>query len=172
MLKILSRITPDRDIYLITKSTLEQKSNSKIKIKEIGEEIKPLNEYEDAIVVFDDLLGSSNSRGIDHFFIRGRPNTLDIYHLSQSYFDLPKTTIRNNSNKITLFNQTLKDIESIYRDASGYDLSYDEVNQLGRRSWKEDYKYNCINRSKKRKHGRCCIYKESKNTYVECTPET
>ena len=118
MLKILSRIS-DRDIYIITKSPPEQYSNSKIKIKEISDEIKPLNEYENGVIVFNDVLGSSNSRFIDQFFIRGRHNNLDIYYLSQSYFDLPKRTIRNNSNKIILFNQTLKDIEHIYRDVSG-----------------------------------------------------
>ena len=125
MLKILSRI-PDRDIYIITKSPPEQYTNSKIKIKEISDEIKPLNEYENGIIVFDDILGSSNSRFIDQFFIRGRHNNLDIYYLSQSYFDLPKRTIRNNSNKIILFNQTLKDIEHIHRDVAGYDMNYDE----------------------------------------------
>ena len=91
MLKILSRIS-DRDIYRITKSPPEQYSNSKIKIKGINDEIKPLNEYENGIIVFDDILGSSKSRFMDHFFIRGRHNNLDIYYLSQSCFDLPKRT--------------------------------------------------------------------------------
>ena len=49
-----------------------------------------------------------------------------MFFLSQSYFDLPKRTIRNNSNKIILFNQTSKDIENLYRDVAGYDMSYDE----------------------------------------------
>ena len=140
MLKILSRIT-DRDIYIITKSPPEQYTNSKIKIKEKNDEIKPLNEYENGIIVFDDVLGSSNSRFIDQFFIRGRHNNLDIYYLSQSYFDLPKRTIRNNSNKIILVNQTLKDIELIYRDVAGYDMNYDEFKDLCRKSWEEDYNY-------------------------------
>ena len=77
MLKILSRMS-DRDIYIITKSPSEQYTNSEIKIKEISDEIKPLNEYENGIIVFDDILGSSNSRLIDQFFIRGRHNNLDI----------------------------------------------------------------------------------------------
>ena len=124
MLKILSRIS-DRNNYIITKSPQEQYTNSKIKIKEISDEIKPLNDYENGIIVFDDILGSSNSRFIDQFFIRGRHNNLDIYYLSQSYFDLPKRTIRDNSNKIILFNQTLKDIEHIYRDVAGYYMNYD-----------------------------------------------
>ena len=89
MLEILSRI-PDRDIYIITKSPPEQYTNSKIKIKEISDEIKSLNEYENGIIVFDDVLGSSKSRFIDQFFIRRQHNNLDIYYLSKSYFDLPK----------------------------------------------------------------------------------
>ena len=161
MLKILSRIS-NRDIYIITKSPLEQYTNSKIKITEISDEIKPLNEYENGIIVFDDILGSSNSRFIDQFFNRGRHNNLDIYYLSQSYFDLPKRTIRNNSKKIILFNQTLKDIEHIYRDVAGYDMNYDEFKDLCRKSWKDDYNYLYIDRSKKRNQGKYCICNESK----------
>ena len=67
MLKILSRM-PDRDIYITNKSHPEQYSNSKIKIKEITEEIKPSSEYENALKVFDKSLGSSNSRDTDQFF--------------------------------------------------------------------------------------------------------
>ena len=40
-------------------------------------------------------------------------------------FDLLKRTIRSNSNKVILFNQTLRDIENIYRDVGGYDMCYD-----------------------------------------------
>ena len=170
MLKILSRIS-DRDIYIITKSPPEQYSNSKIKIKETSDEIKPLSEYENVIIVFDDILGSSNSRFIDQFFFTGRHNKLDIYYLSQSYFDLPKRTIRNISNKIILFNQTLKDIEHIYGDVAGYDMNYDEFIDLCRKSWDEDYNYLCIDRSKKRDQGKYCICNESKRTYIEATPE-
>ena len=133
MLKILSQI-PDRDIYIITKSPPEHYSDTKIKIKETGGKIKPPNEYEISIIVFDDILGSSNSRYIDQFFIRGRNNSLDISYISQSYFDLPKRTKRKNSNKKFLFNQTLKDIENIYRDVGGYDMSYDEYKRLCRKS--------------------------------------
>ena len=70
LLKILSRIPPDRYIYIFTKSPPDQYSISKIKIKEITDETKPFNEYENAIIVFDDVLGSSNSRYIDQFFRR------------------------------------------------------------------------------------------------------
>ena len=171
MLKILSRIS-DRDIYVITKSPPEQYTKSKIKNKEINDEIKPLHEYENGIIVFDDFLGSSNSRFIDIFFIRGRHSNLDIYYLSKSYFVLPKRTIRNNTNKNILFNQLLKDIEHIYRDLAGYNMNYDEFKELCRKSWDEDYNYLCIDRSKKRDQGKYCICNESKRTYLEATPQT
>ena len=54
MLKNPSRLS-DRDVYIITKLPPEQDSIPKIKIKEIGEQFKPLNEYGNAIIVFDDV---------------------------------------------------------------------------------------------------------------------
>ena len=165
MLKFLSRM-PYRDICIITKSPPEQYSNSKIKIKEIGDEIEPPNEYESGIKVFDDILGSSNSRFVDQFFIRGRHNNLDIYYLSQYYFDLPKRTIRKHSIKLVLFNQTLKDIEHICRDVAGIDMNYDEFKDLCRKSWQEDYNYLYIDRSKKRDQGKYCICNESYKKHI------
>ena len=128
MLKILSRI-PTRVIYVITKSPPEKYTKSKIKIKEISDEIKPLSEYENGIKVFDDILSSSNSRLVEQYFIRGRRNDLDLYSLSQSYFDLPKRTIGNNSNIFIMFNQTVKDVEQKNRDIAGYDMSFDEFEE-------------------------------------------
>ena len=110
ILKILSR-KPDRDIYIINKSPPEKYSNSKLKNKEKGEEKKLLNEHESAITVFDDFLNSSNNKFIDQVLIRGRHNNLNFWHLSQTYIHLPKRTKQNNSNKLILFKQTIKDIE-------------------------------------------------------------
>ena len=111
ILKILSRI-PDRQTFIINKSPPEPFSNCKIKIKEIGEEIIPLNEYENAIIVFYAILASTNSRYVDQFFIRGRHNNLDINYLWQSCFALPKRTIRNKSKKQIVLNQTIKVIKT------------------------------------------------------------
>ena len=86
MLKLLSRI-PDRDFYIVTKSPHQRYSNSEIKIKELTEEVKSLNQYETAIIVFDDILGSTDSRYIDQFFVSCRHNNLDNFYLSQSCFD-------------------------------------------------------------------------------------
>ena len=68
-MKILSRIPPDRYTYKITNSPTEQYSNCKSKNKEKGDENKPLSENKNAIIVFDDILVSSNNKYLDRFFI-------------------------------------------------------------------------------------------------------
>ena len=60
IVKILSRI-PNRDIHSFTESPSEQYSNSKIKNKNLREKIITLSEYENATIVFDDILGTSYS---------------------------------------------------------------------------------------------------------------
>ena len=137
MSKFFSR-RPGGDIFIITKSPPELYSHSKIKIGKPGGEIKPLNEYDNATIIFDDILGTSNGKYIDQFFIRGRHDNLDMFYLSQSYFDLSKRTIRHNSNKVILFNQTLKNMANKNGDIEGYDMSYDEFKHICRKSWEED----------------------------------
>ena len=104
---------------------------------------RSVQDFQNCCVVFDDML-DSNQKLIDPFFTRGRHNDLDVYYLSQSYFDLPKRTISNNSNIIILFQQTLKDVEHIYRDIAGFDMSYDEFKSLCREAWKEKNNYLLI----------------------------
>ena len=90
MLNFLSRLPPQRNMYIIPKSPPEQYSNSKVKKKEISDELKAPIEYENAVIVFDNVLGSSNIEYKEKFFIRGKHTNVDIYYLSQSYFVLPK----------------------------------------------------------------------------------
>ena len=88
-------------------------------------------------VAFDDML-DSNQKLIDPFFTRGRHNDLNVYYLSQSYFDLPLRTIRNNSSIIILVQQTLKGVIHIYSDIAGFNMSYAEFKSLCREAWKEN----------------------------------
>ena len=129
MLKFLSGI-PNRDFYVFTKSPPEQYSDSKIKTKENGEELKPLNEHQNPILVFHAVFGTSSSKNVKQFFKRRGHNNLDIFYLSKSYSDLLKRNKRNNSNKRFLSKQTLKGIKKLYRDVEGYDMSYDDFKQL------------------------------------------
>ena len=135
-----------RKIHIIKRSP-EQYSNierEQVKVEEDLED-KSIQDFQNCCVVFDDMLDTSQKLR-DPFFTRERHNDLDVYYLSQSYFDLPKRTIRNNSNIIILFQQTLKDVQHIYTDIAGFHMSNDEFKELCREAWRERYNYLLINR--------------------------
>ena len=103
MLKVLKKVEHQRPVPIITRSP-NQYPNYKT-----STEIKPINKYKGAVVSFDDMLGARNSSQIVEFFTRGRREDLDAYYISQSYFALPRQSIRNNSDRLTLFKQTIRD---------------------------------------------------------------
>ena len=95
-----------------------------------------IQDYHNACDVFVEALDTSQKL-INPCFARRRHHVCDVHYGSQSYFGLPRRTIRNNSNIIILFQQTLKDVEHIYRDNAGFDMSYEEFKQLCREAWKQ-----------------------------------
>ena len=107
MLKVLEKIGNQRPIHIITRSP-NQYPNFKT-----TNEIKPINKYKGSVVIFDDMLGAKNSSQIDEFFTRGRHEDIDVYYINQSYFALPRQSIRNNSDRLILFKQTLRDVQSV-----------------------------------------------------------
>ena len=111
-LRIFRLDDPLRQIRTITRSP-EQYKGLQLEDVLVKQNVGYLEKYRGSCVVFDDML-ESNQKLIDPFFTRGRHKLCDVYYLSQRYFDLPKHTIRNNSNIIILFRQTLKDLQYIY----------------------------------------------------------
>ena len=91
MLKLLEKTGNKKPFHEITRS-LNQYPNYKL-----STEIKPINKYKGSIVIFDDMLSARNCSQIDEFFTRGKHEDLDVYYVSQSYFALPRQSIRNNS---------------------------------------------------------------------------
>ena len=94
------------------------------KIKaQTSDEIQPLELHENSTLVSDDMLHSKQESNIDLFFTRGRHKNIDIYYISQSYFHLPKNTIRNDSKINILFKQTLRDIILLFHEIAGLDMN-------------------------------------------------
>ena len=87
--------------------------------------------------VFDeqDMLGARNSSQIDDFYTRGQHENLGVYYINQSYFGLPKQSIRNNCNRLILLKQTLGDNQSIYFDIGAYGMKSDEFKEMCREAW-------------------------------------
>ena len=78
------------------------------------------------------MLGVRNGSQVDEFFTRGRLEDLDVYYISQSFFALPKQSIRNNSDRLILFKQTLRDVQRMYLDIGAFDMKYDEFKEMCR----------------------------------------
>ena len=165
MLKVLEKIGNKRPIYIKTRSP-NQYPNYKT-----NTEIKPINEYKGSIVIFDDMLGARNSSQVHECFTRGRHKELDVYYISQSYFALPRQSIRNNSDRLILFKQTLRDVQSMYYDIGAYDIKYDEFEEMCHKTWSDRFNYFCIDMTKNKDGGNYRIFNESKTTYLECIPE-
>ena len=166
MLKILKKIDNQRPIHIITRSP-NQYPNYKT-----SNEIKPINKYKGSVVIFDDMLGAKNSSQIDEFFTRGRHEDLGVHYISQSYFAIPRQSIINNSDRLILFKQTLRDVQSMYYDIAAYDMKYEEFKERCHKAWDEKYNYLCIDMTKNKNEGKYRIFNESKTTYIESIPET
>ena len=96
-----------RPIHIITRS-----SNRYPKYK-TSTEIEPINKYKGSVVIFGNMLGARTSSQVDEFYTRGRHEDLSVFYVSQSYFGLPRQSIRNNSDRLILFKQTLRDVQSM-----------------------------------------------------------
>ena len=83
-----------------------------------------------SVVIFDDKLGAEKCPQIDEFFTRGRHEDLDVYYISQTYFALPRQNIRNNSDRLLLFKQRIRDVQSRHQDIGAFDMKYDEFKEM------------------------------------------
>ena len=83
------------------------------------------------------MLGARNSSQIDVFYTRGRQEDLSVFYVSHGYFGLPRQSIRNNSDRLILFKQTLRDVQSMYNDIGAYDMKYDEFKKMCHKAWSE-----------------------------------
>ena len=104
---------------------------------------KSIQDFQNCCVVFDDML-DSNQKLIDPFFTRGRHNDLE----------------------------SLKDVEHIYRDIAGFDMSYDEFKSLCREAWRDPYNYLLINRLEDKNGSKYMICNESNLQYQIFNPQT
>ena len=118
------------------------------------------------------MLGVPNSSQIDEFFTRGIHEDVAAYYISQSYFGLPRQSIRSNSDRLILYKQTLRDVQSMYYDIGAFDMIYDEFKEMCRVAWSGKINYLCIDMSKNKNEGKFCIFNESKTTYIDCFLET
>ena len=177
-LRLIRLEDPEKQIRIITRSPelyedidIGGVSQGALQEIEVEEDVGDLEEDRGCFVVFNDIL-DSNQKLIDPFFTRGRHKLCDVYYLCQSYFDAPKKTVRNNSNLIISFQQTLKDVEHIHRDIAGFDMSYEEFKSLCRKAWDEKFNYLEIIRLEDKNGSRYRVCNDSNPNYKIFNPQT
>ena len=99
------------------------------------------------------MLGARKSSQIYEFYTRGRHKGLSVFYASQSYIGLPRQSIGNNSDRLILFKQTLRDVQSMYYDIGAYDMKYDELKEMCDKAWSERFNYLCFDMSRNKDEG-------------------
>ena len=79
---------------------------------------------------------------------------MDCFYLSQNYFKLPRQTIRENANFISLFPQDLKNINHIYNDHVGEDMSKEEFRKICHKCWEKTHGFAVIDLTSKKDAGK------------------
>ena len=74
------------------------------------------------LMVFDDLLLEKQNT-CESYYVRRRHSNVDCFYLAQNYFKLPRQTIRENTNFMCLFPQDLNNLNHIFEDHVGSDMT-------------------------------------------------
>ena len=75
---------------------------------------------------------------------------MDCFYLLQNYFGLLRQTIRENANFIHLFPQDLKNINHIYNDRVGEDMSKEEFRRFCQKCWDKPHGFAIIDLTSKK----------------------
>ena len=104
MFKILKNISNKRPIHRKTRSS------NQYPIYKTSNEYKVIDKYKGSVLFFDNMLGARNSSQIEEIYTTGKNENLDVYYNKQSYFALPRQSIRRNCDRLILFSQTIRDV--------------------------------------------------------------
>ena len=104
------------------------------------------------LMAFDDMLLEKQNI-YESFSLRERHN-VDCFNLAQTYFKLPRQTIRENANFICMFPQDLKNLNHICDDHMESDMSKEEFRQLCKTAWGKQHGFVIIDLSSKKHNGK------------------
>ena len=95
------------------------------------------------LLVLDDVMLSPQNK-VEAYFTRGRHNNVDVIYITQSYFRLPRQTIRENGNLFIFFQQDRKNLTHIFNDhCSGDGIPFQTFCDFCNAVWRED-KHNFV----------------------------
>ena len=150
-----SQIPPSLVVQEWAKSN-KNKSNLKCNFFETASDVpdsRDLNSEDKNLMIFDDLLLEKQNK-CECYYICGRHSNVDCFYLSQNYFKLPRQTIRENANFICLFPQDLKNINHIYNDHVGDNMTKEEFRKFCKKCWEKPHGFAVIDLASKKDSGK------------------
>ena len=95
------------------------------------------------LIVFDDImLGPQNTP--EKYYTRGRHSGVDSIYIAQSYFPLPRSSIRCNANIFFFFQQDNKNLHHIFQDHCAIDgITFDLFRNFCNTVWNQN-KHNFV----------------------------
>ena len=104
------------------------------------------------LMVFDDLLLEKQNT-CQSYYVIGRHSNVDCFYLAQNYFKLPRQ--QSEKTRIScLFPQDLKNLNHIFDDHVGNDMTKEEFRQLYQTAWEKQYGFVIIDLSSKKRNGK------------------
>ena len=95
------------------------------------------------LLVLDDVMLGPQCKA-EAYYTRGRHNAVDVFYITQSYFRLPRHTIRENANFFIFFLQDRKNLSHIFNDhCAGDDITFQAFSQFCNQVWFEN-KHNFV----------------------------
>ena len=112
------------------------------------------------LLVLDDcFLGRQNKA--ESYYTRGRHNNCDTIFLSQNYFRLNRSSIRENCNFLMLFPQDSKNISHLHADHCS-DIPLEEFRQFCNEVWTTKHAFVTIDLTSSIENGK---YRKNLNTF-------
>ena len=124
---------------------IKNKSNVKSNFFETASDVpdpRELDPEDKNLMIFNKLLLERQNKS-ECYYIHSRHSNVDCFYFTQNCFKLPRQTIRENANFICLFPQDLKNINHIYSDHVGENVSMEEFRRFCRESWEKNVQFRC-----------------------------
>lgn len=154
---IKHNISPDVFIEELSKDIKdEDKPNFKVRFTSSASDVPDpscMDPTDKNLMIFDDLQLEKQSK-CEAYFVRGRHSNVDCFYLAQNYFNLPRQTIRENTNFMCIFKQDNKNINHLYNDHAAIDMPIEEFRRLCKHAWTEPHGFLVIDLSSGKDSGR------------------
>ena len=117
-------------------------------------------EEKNLLILDDCYLGPQSKAGA--YYTRGRHNNCDTFYISQSYFHLPRHSVRENMNFLVLFPQDVKNLSHIYADHCDGDMTLTEFKNFCRQVWSTNHQFIVIDLTSDKSKGK---YRKNLDTF-------